>query len=77
MPVPPKDLDYYLSLPWNFTFEWIETDGGFYFASVDGLQCYSEGASKEEALKNIREALECHLESYIAKGKEPPEPYSA
>ena len=36
---------------------------GYYNASVPALPgCFSYGATKEEALKNIKEAIACYLE---------------
>lgn len=41
-----------------------EPDGNGYCARVPGLSgCFSNGATIEEARKNIREAVELHLES--------------
>jgi predicted RNase H-like HicB family nuclease len=35
--------------------------------------CYSQGDTVEEALQNIREAIDLHIESMIAHGEEVPE----
>lgn len=42
----------------------IEKDeAGYYFAYVPSLQgCYTQGKTLEEALKNIKEVIELHLE---------------
>lgn len=37
--------------------------GNYVFASVDGYQCFSDGSTYEEALKNILEAWDLHKES--------------
>lgn len=43
---------------------------GYYNASVPALPgCFSYGASREEALKNIKEAIELYLEDLIAVGE--------
>ncbi|WP_104758291.1 type II toxin-antitoxin system HicB family antitoxin [Helicobacter salomonis] len=45
----------------------IEKDEHGYFAFVPSLQgCASQGESYEEALKNIKEAIELYLESLEA-----------
>lgn len=67
-----KDLDYYLSLPWQFEFE-KASDGGYY-ANVKNLKCHSYGADMIEAANNIKKALECHLQSYIVDNEPVPTP---
>ena len=48
-----------------------QTEGGFtvYVPSLPG--CISQGETKEEALKNIKEAMELYLESLAAHGEKP------
>ena len=47
---------------------------GYYNAIVPALPgCFSYGASREEALKNIREAIELYLEDLQASGEPIPE----
>lgn len=67
-----KSLNYYLNKPWEFDFE-IAPEGGYY-ARVKGLYCHSYGENLEEAVKNIKEALEGHIESYLQDGDPVPEP---
>ena len=44
---------------------------GYYNALVPALPgCVSYGASKDEALKNIREAIEAYVEDLEAEGEE-------
>ena len=54
-----------------------ETDpefAGYYNASVPALPgCFSYGKTREEALKNIREAIELYLEDLEASGEPIPE----
>ncbi len=54
-----------------------ETDSefkGYYNASVPSLPgCFSYGESREEALKNIREAIELYIEDLEASGEPIPE----
>jgi antitoxin HicB len=69
-----KKLEYYLSLPWTFRFEW-DTRDDLYVASIAELKgCLSHGDTVEEAAHNIREALECHLTSMLNDGEAIPEP---
>ena len=47
---------------------------GYYNALVPALPgCVSYGADKEEALRNIREAIEAYLEDLEAEGEEIPQ----
>lgn len=40
-----------------------EGEDGFYVASVPALKgCWSQGKTRDEALKNVREAIELYLE---------------
>lgn len=51
-----------------------EEDGGGYTVIVPTLPgCISEGDTVEEALDNIREAIELHIESMRAHGEAIPE----
>lgn len=61
-----KDLQYYLSLPWQF--EFTKHPDGKYSARVEGLSCYSGGDTLEEASKEIQVALEFYLESCLEDG---------
>lgn len=46
-----------------------EGEDGYYVASVPALKgCWSQGKTRDEALKNIREAIELFHESYISDG---------
>ena len=65
-----KPLEYYIKLPWQFEFEYCPEDDA-YTARVKGLMCYSNGKTLEEATKNIKEALNFHLESLLEDGIEP------
>ena len=49
-----------------------QAEGG-YFVEAPGLPgCYSQGETVEEALANIREAIELALEDLEALGEAPP-----
>jgi predicted RNase H-like HicB family nuclease len=51
-----------------------DRESGGYVVEVPSLPgCYSQGETKEEALANIREAINLHIESLIAHGEEVPE----
>ena len=49
---------------------------GYYNASVPALPgCFSYGASRQEALENIKEAILCYLEDLIKHGESTPRKY--
>ncbi len=54
----------------NYTILLEKSEDGYYVATVPGLSgiCVSQGKTKSEALKNIREALELHLEGLWEEG---------
>ena len=55
----------------------IERDKDGYFAFCPELQgCYSQGDTYEEALENIRDAVQLHLEGRLESGEEVPQPES-
>jgi predicted RNase H-like HicB family nuclease len=52
----------------------IPDETGGYVVEVPSLPgCYSQGETEEEALANIREAIQLHIESLIAAGEDVPE----
>ncbi len=52
----------------------IEKDKDGYFAYCPELQgCYSQGATHEEAEKNIRDAIKLHIEDRKASAEELPD----
>jgi predicted RNase H-like HicB family nuclease len=49
----------------------IERDEDGFFVSCPALQgCYSQGATYDEALKNIKDAIRLHLEDRQANGED-------
>lgn len=49
----------------------IEKDADGYFAFCPDLQgCYTSGATYEEALENLRDAVKLHVDDRIAAGEE-------
>ena len=49
----------------------VEKDQDGYFAFCTELQgCYTQGATYEEALDNIRDAIRLHVEDRIEAGEE-------
>jgi predicted RNase H-like HicB family nuclease len=53
----------------------IEKDEDGYFAYCPQLQgCYTQGDTYEEAIINIRDAIQLHLEDRLADGDVIPEP---
>ncbi len=52
----------------------IPDETGGYVVEVPSLPgCYSQGETVDEALENIREAIELHIEDMIASGEEIPD----
>ncbi len=55
----------------------IEKDSKGYFALCPELQgCYTQGATYEEALANIKDAIRLHVEDRLEAGEEVPQPES-
>ena len=53
----------------------IEKDEDGYFASCHELQgCYTQGATYEEAVINIKDAIQLHIEDRIDAGEEITQP---
>ena len=50
-----------------------DEDGGFVVEVPSLPGCYSQGETVEEALANIREAIDLHIESMRAHGEKIPE----
>ena len=71
-----KNLEYYMKLPYTFTLTpIIDESGSYYFAKVLELDgCMSDGATKEEALSNLMDAMEGWLEVGIDHNDVIPEP---
>lgn len=71
-----KSLSYYMSLPYTFIMQHHEANGdSYYFIRVLELSgCMSHGDTPEEALKNIREAMEGYIEVKLECGDPIPEP---
>jgi len=62
-----KALEYTVILHWD------ENYGGYWVEAPALPGCVSQGKSKEEALSNIKEAIELHLESLEEDGEEIPQ----
>jgi predicted RNase H-like HicB family nuclease len=69
-----KDLKYYLSLPWTYSFKWSDEDKAYIAAVAELKGCMSDGETIEEATVMIKEALECHIGGMLKSGCEIPEP---
>jgi predicted RNase H-like HicB family nuclease len=55
----------------------VESDQDSYFVTCPGLQgCYSQGATYEEAITNIKDAIRLHVEDRLADGEEIPQAVS-
>jgi antitoxin HicB len=52
----------------------IPDETGGYVVEVPSLPgCYSQGETVEEALANIKEAIELHIEDMVASGEDVPD----
>jgi predicted RNase H-like HicB family nuclease len=49
-----------------------QAEGGYFVEAPSLPACYSQGETVEEALGNIREAIELVLEDLDAQGQSPP-----
>ena len=74
-----KDLEYYMSLPYNLVVQHRSDEDGEHYVSrvleLDG--CHSDGTTKAEALENLQEAMEGYLEVKLEYGDTIPEPVYA
>lgn len=72
-----RDVQDYLRLPYTTR---VAPDQGtrgerLFLASVDELPgCQSHGETPEEALLNLRDAMELYIGSMLEDGVDPPEP---
>ena len=71
-----KDLNYYMNLPYNFIVQYEQDgEGGYYVSKVMELDgCHSHGKTKQQALNNLREAMEGYLEVKLEYDDPIPEP---
>ena len=71
-------MNYYMELPYNFMVQHVKDEGGgYYFSRVLELDgCHSDGATREEALESLREAMEGWIETKLEFGDAIPEPTS-
>ncbi|MDR0273042.1 MAG: type II toxin-antitoxin system HicB family antitoxin [Clostridiales bacterium] len=74
-----KNVDYYMSLPYNYIIQPISDESGDYFygriMELDG--CQSTGDSFVEAYSCLREAMEGWIEVKLENGFTVPEPISS
>lgn len=53
-------------------------DGGGFLATVPDLPgCMSDGETREEAARNVEDAIQCWIEEAIETGRQVPEPRKA
>lgn len=74
-----SDVQEYLRLPYSTRVVPDEVARGerLYFASVDELPgCNSQGNTPEEALENLRDAMDLYIRTLLEDGFEPPRPGS-
>ena len=71
-------MNYYMELPYNFIVQHVKDESGdYYFSRVLELDgCHSDGATRDEALESLREAMEAWIETKLEFGDTIPEPIS-
>lgn len=71
-----KDINYYMSLPYQFVVQHIKDESGnYYFGKVLELDgCQSDGETVEELYDNLKEVMEGWLEVKLEYGDPIPEP---
>ncbi len=71
-----KDQEYYFNLPWSYLVKKEFNEGKeYYIVSVNEFPgVVSDGNTKEDAFKNIEEALQGMITLYLEIGKTIPEP---
>ncbi|MCL2603076.1 MAG: type II toxin-antitoxin system HicB family antitoxin [Defluviitaleaceae bacterium] len=71
-----KKLAYYMQLPYTFIIQPYKDEDEYYYIGkileLDG--CMTDGATREEALINLREAMEGWIETKLENGFDIPEP---
>ncbi|MBC7105013.1 MAG: type II toxin-antitoxin system HicB family antitoxin [Firmicutes bacterium] len=69
----PKDMDYYLRLPYRVVF-YPSPEGGYAVEIPDLPGCISQGETVQEALEMIEDAKRCWIADALERGEEVPEP---
>jgi len=75
----PRNIDYYIKLPWRVLIEpEIQDDGAVlyvaFYPEFDGV--LGAGVTPEAALADLRVAFHCAIEAMIQEGYPIPEPAS-
>jgi antitoxin HicB len=69
-----KNLDYYINLPYTYIIEWSDVDGCFLGSIVELERNMTCGQTREEVLKNLKEALVSYVTTSLDNNMEIPEP---
>ncbi|MDX8431146.1 MAG: type II toxin-antitoxin system HicB family antitoxin [Candidatus Algichlamydia australiensis] len=74
--VTKKEINYYINLNWTYTIETEKQDGTTYFiVRVNELPgVCTDGDTVEEAMENIKEAIEAAIYLYLKNGEPVPVP---
>jgi antitoxin HicB len=71
-----KNVSHYMNLPYTFIIQPYQDESEFYYVGkvleLDG--CMTDGETREEALSNLREAMEGWIETKLENGFNVPEP---
>jgi antitoxin HicB len=69
-----KNLDHYINLPYTYIIEWSDVDGCFLGSIVELERNMTCGQTREEVLKNLKEALVSYVTTSLDNNMEIPEP---
>ena len=74
-----KNIEYYMNLPYNLIVQRrIDEDGDCYVSRVLELDgCHSHGTTSEEAMENLRDAMEGYFDVKLEFNDPIPEPVYA
>jgi len=69
-----KNLDYYAKLPYTYVIEWSDADNCFLGSITELEHNMTCGQTREEVLKNLKEALVSYITTSLDNNMEIPEP---
>ncbi|MCL2719937.1 MAG: type II toxin-antitoxin system HicB family antitoxin [Treponema sp.] len=67
-------MDYYLNLPYTYIIEWSDVDECFLGSIIELERNMTCGQTREEVLKNLKEALHSYITTSLEQNLNIPEP---